>query len=343
MSVLKILLYGGCHALVLRDLFEDVVDQNVVEISLLINFHLISSGQPFPYERLEWCDVLIYSPIENKGDYNTDLLLERCQAAQVQALCFPWMEWHGYCPGAFKGVFKGRFQWYYPKLAELAEQFDRFGSFVDYVFAHFPSDDVIDRSVARSSGKLASSEDRHNMPIRIADFIKASFRDSRLFLISDHPSLTLYLHVLGQIFDHLGLPRLREPSCVEPQWRWRTPIFPRVAERLGLRFTDTSWVDDELVPGCTSSIESYLSLYFHKDSVILGPLDAPESIFGTELLPQRTPVGRTTRIVASPLTKSDGRYGEYVCLETLSGPEIALEPDTRFAIDTSQWRSTWDF
>ena len=342
--MIKILLYGGCHALVLRDLFETLFDSADVELQLLINFHLIASAQPFPYERLNWCDVFIYSPIENKGEYNTDLLLERCHASDATPLCFPWMEWHGYCPGAVKGVFKGRFQWYYPALIALAERFERFGPFMDHVVANFPANDVIDQTFAVSGGKLASSEARHEMPVRISGFIETFYRSSRLFMISDHPSLILYLHVLDQISERVGLRRRHELQRDEPQWRWRTPILPKVAERLRLSFTDTGWVDDELIPNRTLSLETYLGLYFHQDSVILGPVDDADLRIGRTTRPVKASTDPSTRIVASPLAREDcGHLDRYLCRETLSGPEIVLPPNAEFEIDKRKWRSTWDF
>ena len=133
------MLYGGCHAQVMRDYFVNAYDPSDVEVDLVVNFELIRSGEPFPAARLAKCDALVYSPIENKGAYNTAALKDQCRGAGKLDICFPWLEWHGYNPGATKGLFKSRHQWFYPDLIALAESFDEFESFRDYVIEHYPA------------------------------------------------------------------------------------------------------------------------------------------------------------------------------------------------------------
>ena len=271
---MKIMLYGGCHAQIMRDFFVSAYDTAEIEVDLLINFELIASGRPFPFGRLDACDVLIYSPIENKGAYNTSLVEAHCRTTDTQAICFPWLEWHGYCPGAVKGPFKSRHQWYYPDLLQIAADFDEFAAFFEHVVSSYPSDDVIDRTFLLSSEKLVAAEQRHDMQVRLSDCIEENYRSSRLFLISDHPSRVVYAHVLRQIMAILKLPFREDALVGEPQWQCRTPIFPRVAQRLGLAFDDREWADDLLLPGRLSGLETYLNLYFHGAGVVLAPMGA---------------------------------------------------------------------
>lgn len=343
MTLRKVLLYGGCHALVLRDLLTTVFGDRVAA-TLLVNFELIRTGVPFPYEELSRYDVVVYSPIENKGEYNTVHLVEACRAIGVEAIGFPWLEWHGYCPGASKGEFKNRFQWRYPALIEAASSFADFETFVEWAIECFPDDATIDAAFVGSTAMLRSAEDRHDMPIRVSDFILENHRKSRLFLISDHPSLALYLHVLRQLLALIGVAddgRLLERSVrdtEEPQWRWRTPILPRVAERLALRFADTAWIDDEIVPGRALDLRSFLLLYYHRGSVILGPIGSDTSLRPVGGLERS--VEPTTRLVADRLGDGSSR-DNYRLLEVLSGGAVPLERNQRFEIDDRQWRSAW--
>lgn len=345
MRLRRVLLYGGCHALVLRDLLTTHFDDRVIA-TLIVNFELIRSGRPFPYEELRNYDVVIYSPIENKGEYNTIHLAEAGREMGIQTICFPWLEWHGYCPGARKGEFKHRFQWRYPALADAASSFRNFSDFVDWVVEEFPDDATVDANFSMSTALLRASEARYDMQVRVSDFILEHYRDTRLFLISDHPSLALYLHVLRQILELVGiadaglLARLARDG-EEPQWRWRTPILPRVAQRLALRFSDTRWIDDDIVPGRSLDLRSYLLLYYHRDSVILGPVGASATATlptsGAERL-----LEPNTRLVADPTAVHDHREREeYRLLEVLSGETTLLERDQCFEIDRSQWRTAW--
>ena len=345
MPLRKVLLYGGCHALILRDLLLELFPDKLAT-TLIINFELIRRGEPFPFERLPDFDVVFYSPIENKGDYNTSNLTEACRTLGVDAICFPWLEWHGYCPGASKGNFKNRFQWHYGGLVEAASSFDSFERFVDWTIESYPDDATIDAVFARSTAMVRQAEERHDMSVRISDFIIEHHRHSRLFLISDHPSLSLYLHVLRQMLDLLRLTGDSELARAareleEPQWRWRTPILPRVAKRLDLRFRDTNWIDDDVVPGRRLDLRSFLLLYYHSDSVILGPIEAASiSLVGEGGAPRR--IEATTRLVADRLCDRSRDIGdEYSLLQVLSAGAVPLERNQRFAIDETQWRIAW--
>lgn len=350
MPLRKVLLYGGCHAVVLRDLLHAIFADRIAA-TVLVNFELIRSAQPFPYDRLKDFDAVFFSPIENKGEYNTVHLVEACRAIHVDAFCFPWLEWHGYCPGASKAIFKNRFQWRYGGLAEAAASFDDFETFVEWAIAAYPDDATIDAVFARSTAMQRDAERRHDMQVRISDFVLEHHRYSRLFLISDHPSLALYSHVLHQMLHLLDIDgaaactRLARDG-VEPQWQWRTPIFPRVAERLDLRFSDTRWIDEDIVPGRSVDLRSYLTLYFYPESVILGPIGSAE-------IAPLAPVGIArsvepgTRLVADRLPdhvrsiRHEPSRDGYRLLEVLSGEPMPLERDQLFEIDDNQWRTSW--
>ena len=335
---------------VLRDLLQAAFADSIAA-TVLVNFELIRLAKPFPFELLKDFDAVFYSPVENKGEYNTVHLVEACRALHVEAVCFPWLEWHGYCPGASKAVFKNRFQWRYGGLVEAAASFADFETFVDWAIESYPDDATIDAVFASSTAIQCEAERRHDMQVRISDFVLEHHRHSRLFLISDHPSLALYIHVLQQMFRLLNIDgaaactRLAHDG-VEPQWQWRTPIFPRVSERLDLRFRDARWTDEDIVPGRSIDLRRYLTLYFYPDSVILGPIGSAEisslapvggvqSVeLGTRLVADRLP-GPTQRIHPAP--SRDG----YRLLEVLSGEPMPLERDQLFEIDDNQWRTSW--
>ena len=343
---MRILLYGGCHAQVLRDYLRAAFPADL-DCTLIVNFELIRNGMPFPYESLQNYDFVIFSPIENKAEYNTDLLVAMCRRIGVPAICFPWLEWHGYCPGAAKGVFKHRFQWYYPGLIEKASVYRAtFDEFCDDVIATFPDDDAIDSCFASSTVHFRAAERRNEMSFSIAEFLLENFRKSRLFLVPDHPSGVCYQRVFSEVLRSMGTDP-KEVACRiasvmgdEPQWRWRMPIMPRVARRLGLDFEDTTWFDDEIVPGQPFDLRTYLSLYFFSDSVVLGPRHSLGTILRSQAGDETT-VDATTRLLASPIRQADAPREEYRLLQTLSGGNVPVSPQQSFVIDPAQWRSSW--
>ena len=339
----KILIYGGCHAQIFHDYLVGAFDPRDLTVDLMINFQLIRSEKPFPFDRIDQCDVFIYSPIENRGAYNTTFLEKYCRERGKMALCYPWIEWHGYCPGAVKGLFKSRHQWYYPDLLTIAQGFDDFPSFRDYVGDHFPSDDTIDTVFALTSDRQAEAERRHDMSIRLSDYIDAHYRDSRLFFISDHPSRRVYLHALQQILDLLGLKPHTTFADGEPQGQCRTPIFPRVASRLRLDFDDTEWADDVLMPGRHATLEEYLRLYFYEDGVVLAPLLNADLVARSPSSSTAMPLNSATRVLAAPVERDEpAGIDHFQYLATLAGPSIALDPQMRFSIESKLWRETWE-
>lgn len=275
---MRILLYGGCHALVLRDYLQHAFADRF-ECTLIVNFELIGSGEAFPYSSLDRFDAVLFSPIENKVGYNTTDLVEACGRRGVLPLCFAWMEWHGYFPGAVKGVFNGRFRWHYPGLVErAANHVGGLDAFCDEVIASFPDDATVDAVAEASTARVRAAERRHGIVPAMSDYILRDHRAHRLFLVPDHPSRRYYVHLLRAILPRLGVDEadvergLSALPAHEPQWRWRMPIFPRVAQRLGLECADTDWIDDEIFPGRTLDLRSYLEQYAPAESRAFGPL-----------------------------------------------------------------------
>lgn len=338
---MKILFYGGCHAIIMRHRFNEFVRQPI-EADCLVNFQLIASGRPFPYEELTRYDCIVFSPIENKGEYNTDGLVEYCLRAGIQTVSYPWLEWHGYCPTATKGDFLGHVQWFYPDLLRRSAEFGIFSDFVESVIDAFPDDRAIDDIKEKSSAHLAAMEERNKTDVRISPFIRNEFRKSRLFLISDHPSTTLYLRVMAELANAMDVDFDEERGNVEDyaqQWQWeeRTPIFPRVKERLGLQFDDPTWRSNSKFPGATLSLEKYLRLYFHYAGEIATSRNA------TFLMPRASaahaqPVDAGVRFVVDRVAMSEARGLQCVkIIANLEGEIIEPAGDHEFFINAEDW------
>ena len=262
---MKLLVYGGCHALIIKRFIDELGPPGRHEVDLLVNFQVIASGAPFPYERLRDYDAVVYSPVENRGSYNTSGLDAACAEAGVPAIRFPWLEWHGYAPTADKDGFWGHRGWFFPGLVALARDFDEPGAFIAHARRSFPSGEAVRDAVERSTARLVEGERRVGCEIRVSDFILDGFRDRRMFLIPDHPSLHLYRHLLEQLEDLLGTRLVASwpRDLPEPQPEARTPILPRVAAVTGLSFRDPSW-RCETQPLAAMDLEAFLALHFHR-------------------------------------------------------------------------------
>ncbi len=256
---MRLLVYGGCHALVIKRLIDTLGVPGRHSVDLLINYHLIATRTPFPYDDLTLYDAVVYSPVENKQEYNTHLLDAACADAGVAAIRFPWLEWHGYTPGIRKGMFWSQHRWHFPELIGLSRRFADLPAFVAYVGDHYPSEATIADNFASSTNRLVSQEDRFACEVRVSDFILENYRDRRMFMIPDHPTLPLYRFLLRELERALGV-RLVDAwpdDLPEPQPEELTPIFPRVAAALGLAFDGSGGG-----PLQARALEDLLALHF---------------------------------------------------------------------------------
>lgn len=260
---MRLLIYGGCHALIIKRLIDELGPPGRHRVDLLINFQVVASGEPFPYARIRDYDAVIYSPIRNKGDHNTVFLDAACLDAGVPAIRFPWLEWHGHAPGADKDRFWGHHGWFFPGLIDLSRAFWDLGSFSRHVRAEFPSEDGIRQVFAYSTRKLIDQEQRCGCEVRISDFILSGFRERRMFLIPDHPTVVLYRHVVEAIERLVGTRLVASWPADLPEFQpeERTPILPRVAAATGLSFSDTSW-RSETQPLGAMDLDAFLALHF---------------------------------------------------------------------------------
>jgi hypothetical protein len=227
---LNVLIYGGCHAVALRDLFRSNAPGSH-HFDCLQNYELINSGTPFPYERLPQYDAVVYSPVRNKGEWNTDLLKARCDAIGVKTVSFPWLQFNGYFPDVTDaGVPPHLWTYQYFKhhaaagqgLDELRtaafapETLNPFG-YLDYAFS-------------------ALAEHEGGLDISIGSFVRDNFRKRRLFWTPNHPTLVLYEYVQREIASRLGIA-LSGAMSREELHRDAFLIMPGVAQALELQFS----------------------------------------------------------------------------------------------------------
>jgi len=251
----KVLFYGGCHAQALRRIF-DTFAAGGHDYRELVNFVLIASGEPFPYDMLPGFDWVVFSPILNQPGYDTAGLPERCRKVGVRTLSFPWLQWSGYFPGIAKGVSPlGHDEWFYPHLTARAGRasslraFERetYDGFLDAAQGEPDSAEWVRGALAETSGILARRERECAVDLPVSQFIEAWHRKTRLFLTPDHPSIALYRIVAAGVSERLGIPLDRSLAYTswEPQPTPQTPIMPAVHHHLALPFTGGDYAGAE--------------------------------------------------------------------------------------------------
>lgn len=245
---MRVLFYGGCHAQVLCDIFRTFGTRDDVSYDQLVNFKLIAKQDWFPYDDVAAFDLVVFSPILNRAQFNTSHLVEFCRARGIATLSYPWLEWRGYFPGIRKDdTFFGCKQWNYRALHALALEstcMERFRAACledASALGAEPDGDAETR-------ELALREQNSGAEIEVAPFVAENYRRARLFLTPDHPTGVLYAYVARRIAEATGLA-LRagfDADGFEPQLGIKVPIFPAVARRLALDFSDSSYQNAEI-------------------------------------------------------------------------------------------------
>lgn len=265
----KVLFYGGCHAQVMTRLFRAYCGNPAHSFELLVNFKLIESGQPFPYEHAKTFDVVVFSPI-NRAGYGTKDLLPFLDEHKIRHISYPWLAWHGYFPNVGLGnTVAGARQWFYPKLLALAAEFTDLAAFTRAVLtsdkAMQPLRDGLPPSLTSTTRIMKAHEQDHDVDIIASEFILDNYRHTRLFMSPDHPTMPLYRHVAGQVSDRLGIPLGGDFrfTGTDPQQDVKIPILPFVYEDLDLHFRDSEY-RHEVIFGMNRSfpLTEYLSHVF---------------------------------------------------------------------------------
>ncbi|RYI00456.1 MAG: hypothetical protein EON48_17680 [Acetobacteraceae bacterium] len=222
------------------------------DFTALQNYELIGSGTPFPFDTLTSYDAVAYSPIRNKGDWNTSILQARCDELGVKTVSFPWLQWNGYFPDV--GDAPAPHRWTYQRLACLAGN----GATLDELRQVALDPDGFDALNYLEYAFRALSEHESGLDFQIGEFIRRNFRDRRLFWTPDHPTLALYTYVQKQIAQRLGIwinafARHEEPHSDA------LIILPGVKRSLALKF-DGDVYRLEGAPGGAASLEQFLAL-----------------------------------------------------------------------------------
>jgi len=265
---MRLLVYGGCHAEVLTNVLRDYCLETDFAVSDLINYQIIGRNEPFPYDRLDDYDAVAYSPIVNQGDWNTSFLKAACEDRNIQTVCFPWLEWHGYYPTVGKrisgqsGIF---YDWFYTKLFDEASRWESFEQFVEAV-CH--GDALCEGAEARfnqTTERLVAAEQTQMVDIPVSSFIMEHYQTKRLFVTPDHPAPILYFWVAQEIAKRLGL---RLDPCIafaseDLQAVPRMPILPSVGRVLGLKFADASAREISVGNGKWLRLRDYLAIYYY--------------------------------------------------------------------------------
>lgn len=295
----------------------------------LINYQLIDSAKDFPYDILQNYDAVVYSPILNKGVFNTSFLEERCDALGIKRVSYPWLQWGGYYPGAEK---RPHVDWAYADLIRARRGHSSFAGFKDWALSQWLSADEIRARFEQTTRHLREHEERSGTDVRVCDFIMDTHRARQLFVTPDHPSVELYRYVFKEICDRLGVALDPAFNALTAQFHDEhlLPILPMTAEALGLEFVAGDYSLESKLGRRVYSYTEMLEIFYYAEEGV--EMLSPE--FGGSLVGQggEAAIAAKQIMFARPV-KAGQRY---TILSASGAVEKILGP-TRAADRRGEW------
>jgi hypothetical protein len=264
---MRVLVYGGCHAEVLRWCLEEYAG---VQADKITNFNLIETGTPFPYDRLGSYGAVIFNPIFSQTEWNTRHLEEECQRRGIPVVRYPWLEWGGYWPQTRITTTGWGKLWWCHLLDKVARTSSSFDAFVDRVFEKDTFARAASDALAASTKALEYRETWGNVDVPISSYVLEHYKSRRLFLTPSHPANELYFLVLRGIADKLGLriDRTLFQRDAQLQTGSMLPVLPGVAQHLSLEFPAGELAHHEIFAG-QFDLHGYLALHYRKSSAVM--------------------------------------------------------------------------
>ncbi len=260
---MKILFYGGCHASAFRRIAEQF-SSGTHQFDHLTNYSMIQRGEPFPFEFAAGFDLIIFSPIMNKGDWNTDRLETFCAKIGIPFIKFPWIQWEGYFPGMKKLNLGWHAGWWNVALKEEATKYENFDLFYQAVLEGDVLANEAKDNLNKTTNTLRLREQESEVLISISDFITDNYQAERLMLTPDHASTSIYKHIFRQIEDIVG--KVVDPgfyhTAMQIQHGLESPILPSVARALDLRFAGSDYRNIDFSGDALIILKDYLRLQY---------------------------------------------------------------------------------
>lgn len=340
---MKVLFYGGCHANIFKRAFDRYAEGEY-EFESLINHTLISSGTPFPYERLNQYGLIVFSPIRNKSAWNTAHLEEACSCLRVKCIKYPFLQWSGYWPMQQRRMWGNKHIESASHLLErLSEKYKSFDEFYEKLFDREIFREIEESWLKSSIQKIREYEAVTKVDISIADYIYNNFSNIQLFLTPTHPSTHFYSYIVSQIAQMGGIkldPALFYTSH-EFQAGVRTPIIPGIADLLGLKFKSSQWINGAFLPGSYSFREYAMSFHSEK-KVSLVVASAPTQLASIQDLNAGAPI-LAKKNTKHLILESPGHETEEAFVGTIMGEESRRNQALLFQKhDWTRLNASWD-
>ncbi len=272
----KCLIYGNCQTAALRALLSryQPFDERFDIIELLPVQRLSSGDVPQLEAAVATTDVFLYQPVSDnyKGvpQLSTQSLLAHLPS-HSQAISLPVAYFTGYHPEITylrdqTGVVETPFAYHDLNLLNLYAE----GKPLRAALALINSDTFYTESHVTNNLELTLKKleiREQHLSIRLCDFIRENFQRTQLFHSFNHPSHAVLRFITESILKHLSIPidsvaMTAVVGITELLGRWSIPIYPSLAQHLGLKFVPSpTYVMERQSLDKLAMVEAYFRYY----------------------------------------------------------------------------------
>lgn len=240
---MRFVFYGNCQAMVLKDILCRVLGKEH-EYHYICNFELIRSGRNLPIDKFANADVLIYQPIENRGIYDTNNIVQNYIPKSCKTISFHYNFFMGYFPDYFVNPKNektkseqfpyGIFPYGMKKISAMAEAGEEVADIIEksQSLTLFTKEEVM----FQLEKSIATMRTRH-VDVDLTDFIMENYAQVRLFHTVNHMSNVLLEQLANGVLSKLDVNRTVSLFGEDEFMGWhKCPIYPCVVNHLDLKF-----------------------------------------------------------------------------------------------------------
>jgi hypothetical protein len=281
MSV-RFLLYGNCQIqplhVMLRLMFPEAeVHALPLSYCLIDGTSVLGEADISFIRSIEPDDYIIHQPLGSRYQaYSIDSITEAFVVSRARRISIPYIIFNPYFPDAYNpnprskpnaqypfGEFPYGHRWIDESMASANSSKHIFDSIIDLINRRSDSLNY-NQSVIDAISRLVHRE--RQCDVLISDFVLDMYQRSRLFHTYDHPVFDLYCVLMQRILVAMNCSSVPFPKqhqdvltkTINPSME--LPIYPGIAEALGLKFDTSSfsWGADQKI-GLSHYIANYVS------------------------------------------------------------------------------------
>jgi len=276
MEATKVLIYGNCQTDHVKKILSSHPSFNKhFQILPTKPVHTQEEKDlPALYEAVRNADVVIYQPVPDVwGIFSTSHILEEVRAdAKVLTMCIIYfLGYHPQtvylrAPGSHRAVTGGPCD--YHDLFIMRSFKD--GLSVEQVITRINEGALGPELMARNyEDTMAIMRKREkNLNIKVADFIEANWQKKRLFYTINHCTDPVYLHIVGQILEILGMDNASGSTGKNPSASVLLPIYPEVYNHFGFGFPRETYILNKSPIGWLDYVSAFYKYYSRNQELL---------------------------------------------------------------------------